>query len=79
MTPAEFRSARHALGLSAEGMARFARVSSGRTVRRWEEGTREIPGPVQLLVELALQVPEVRERFGLILVPPAADRSRHPV
>lgn len=51
MTPYELKSARHALGLSAEGFARLVRVGSGRTVRRWESGERDIPGPVAVLVE----------------------------
>jgi DNA-binding transcriptional regulator YiaG len=46
MTPAQLKKARHALGLSAEGFARLVGVKSGRTVRRWESGEREIPGPV---------------------------------
>ena len=55
-TPTELRAARHALGLSAEGLARMVRVESGRTVRRWESGEREIPGPVAALIETALSI-----------------------
>lgn len=54
MTPAELKAARHALGLSAEGFAHAVRVESGRTVRRWEAGERDIPGPVTALVEIWL-------------------------
>ena len=54
MTPADLKAARHVLGLSAEGFARAVRVESGRTVRRWEAGDRDIPGPVTVLVELWL-------------------------
>jgi DNA-binding transcriptional regulator YiaG len=54
MTPAQLKSARHALGLSAEGFARLVGVKSGRTVRRWESGEREIPGPVMKLTMLAM-------------------------
>lgn len=50
MTPAEFRHIRHALGLSTEGLARVLSVHSGRTVRRWEAGDRNIPGPVRVLM-----------------------------
>ena len=50
MTPTELKSMRHALGLSAEGLARLLQVSSGRTVRRWEAGDRDIPGPVKVLM-----------------------------
>lgn len=71
MTPQELKSARRALGLSAEGFASRFGVASGRTVRRWEAGEREggapapIPRPVAILVDLALHVPGVRERMGL--------------
>ncbi len=51
MTPAEFKAARHALGLSAERLARLFKVSSGRTVRRWERGDRDIPGPAKVLMK----------------------------
>lgn len=60
MTPAELKSKRHALGLSAERFARLVRVRSGRTVRKWEAGDRDIPGPVEVIVELAEAVPEAR-------------------
>lgn len=46
--------ARQALGLSAEGFARAVRVESGRTVRRWEAGERDIPGPIITLLEIWL-------------------------
>lgn len=52
MTPTEFRHIRHALGLSTEGLARVLSVHSGRTVRRWEAGDRNIPGPVRVLMRL---------------------------
>lgn len=54
MTAAELKAARHALGLSAEGFARLVGVESGRTVRRWEAGDRDIPGPVIVLTWLML-------------------------
>ena len=50
MTPTEFKAIRHALGLSAQGLARALGVSDGRTVRRWEAGDRDIPGPVRVLM-----------------------------
>jgi len=55
MTPAEFKAARHALGLSAEGMAKALQVASGRTVRRWEAGDRDIPGPVKIALRYMLE------------------------
>jgi DNA-binding transcriptional regulator YiaG len=65
VTPADLKSARTALGLSAEGFARLVRVESGRTVRRWEAGERDIPGPVQVLVDLLLALPAARGRCGV--------------
>jgi DNA-binding transcriptional regulator YiaG len=60
MDPAELKFARNALGLSAEGFARLVRVESGRTVRRWESGERDIPGPVTVIVDLLLASEEAR-------------------
>jgi transcriptional regulator with XRE-family HTH domain len=67
MTPAELKAARHALGLSAEGFARLINVQSGRTVRKWEAGDRDIPGPVIVIVEAAMASRAVRRHFGLTL------------
>lgn len=65
MTPADLKSARHALGLSAEGFARLVNVESGRTVRRWESGERDIPGPVTVIVRALMDSRAVRRHFGL--------------
>lgn len=67
MTPAELKSARQALGLSAERFAKLVHVESGRTVRRWESGERDIPGPVSVLVGAILANAAVRRHFGLDL------------
>lgn len=67
MTPEELKSARHALGLSAEGFASWVNVQSGRTVRKWEAGDRDIPGPVAVLVRAAMDSDAVRSHFGLHL------------
>lgn len=67
MTPAELKAARHALGLSAEGFARLVGVASGRTVRRWEAGGQDIPGPVVVLLTAIMTNEAVRRHFGLIL------------
>ena len=50
MTPTEFKEARHTLGLSTAKLAELFQVSSGRTVRRWEAGDRDIPGPAKVLM-----------------------------
>lgn len=46
MTPAELKIMRKSLGLSQAEFARAVGVASDRTVRKWEDGEREIPGPV---------------------------------
>lgn len=58
MTGDELRQARVALALTLDEFARLVRVSSGRTVRKWEDGEREVPGPVAVLVELFLSSPD---------------------
>lgn len=51
MTPKQFKAAREKLGLSQAKLAEKIRVSGSRTIRRWERSEREIPGPVQILIE----------------------------
>lgn len=65
MTPAELKSARHALGLSAEGFARLVGVESGRAVRRWESGERSIPGPIAVLTNLLMKSEHARRLLGV--------------
>jgi len=67
MTPADLKSIRHSLGLSAEAFARLVRVESGRTVRRWEAGDRDIPGPVIVICEAIQASAAVRRYFGIRL------------
>lgn len=61
MTPAELKSKRHALGLTGGAFAHMVGVAGDRTVRKWEQGERDIPGPVIVLMELAEAVPEARD------------------
>jgi hypothetical protein len=49
MTPDQFRAALANLQLSQAGFARIAMVDA-RTVRRWCDGTRAVPGPVVALL-----------------------------
>jgi DNA-binding transcriptional regulator YiaG len=49
MTPDQFRAALADLGLSQADFARLAMVDA-RTVRRWCDGTRAVPGPVVALL-----------------------------
>lgn len=57
MTPTELREARRKLGLSAAALARALELGKGgdRTVRRWEAGEREIPGPVRVVLRMLLE------------------------
>jgi len=51
MTPDQFRAALGDLGLTQVGFARLALVDA-RTVRRWCDGTRAVPGPVVALLSM---------------------------
>ena len=59
MTPDQLRTFRKSLGLSQAEFARAVGVSSDRTVRKWEDGERDIPGPVEALSDLAATIPAV--------------------
>ena len=48
MTPAEFKGARADAGLPTQQAAAIALESDLRTVRRWENGERAVPGPVRV-------------------------------
>lgn len=70
VTPAELKSARQRLGLSAEAFARIFGAHDGRTVRGWEHGSRNglpahIPRSVEILVGLALELEPVRRALGI--------------
>lgn len=54
MSPEEFKEAKRKLGLSAQGMATALGVADGRTVRRWESGERDVPGPAIVLLRIWL-------------------------
>jgi len=51
MTPDQFRAALADLGLTQTGFAHQAMVAP-RTVRRWCDGTRAVPGPVIALLQM---------------------------
>ncbi len=65
MTPEQFKDARQALGLSQKGMADLLGVSGDRTIRKWEEGERDISAPVAILVRIILKFRDVRAFMGL--------------
>lgn len=60
MTPAELVAARNRLGLSQAGLAVALRMGKhgGRTIRRWELGEINVPGPAAVAVELMLRMAE---------------------
>jgi transcriptional regulator with XRE-family HTH domain len=60
MTPAEFKAARKRLGLSVEEMAACLRLKGDRAVRRYEEGSREISGPITLCIDYLLKYGKLR-------------------
>ncbi len=55
MTPGQFKAARRALGLSQNAIAKALGVKSDRTIRRWEAGDRDVPGPAEVAVESFLR------------------------
>lgn len=67
MTGDELRRARAALGLSTEGLARLVDVQGGRTVRKWEAGDRDVPGPVAVLLRALMESRSVRRYFGVVV------------
>jgi transcriptional regulator with XRE-family HTH domain len=69
MTPTELKSIRQSLGLSAEAFAALLRVQSGRTVRRWEAGERDVPGPVIVIAEGLRDSAALRRYFRVALKP----------
>ncbi|MDR3720236.1 MAG: hypothetical protein P4L00_01440 [Candidatus Acidoferrales bacterium] len=61
------KAARQVLGLSAEGLVAMVRMGDGRTVRRWESGESEIPGPVTVILETALDFLRQKEEIRVQL------------
>lgn len=52
MTPTQFKAIRQRAGLTQSALATLLRISDSRTIRRWEDGSRPVTGPVSLLMEL---------------------------
>lgn len=61
MTPKEIKDIRNWLGLSQSDFAMMLGIASDRTIRRWEDGDKNIPGPVEVLCDLIETFPEVCE------------------
>ena len=60
VSPEQFRAALADMGLSQVGFARLAMVNA-RTVRRWCDGARAVPGPVVALLRMQIVTDEGRE------------------
>lgn len=52
MTPNEVKAIRERAGLTQAGLSQLLRISDGRSIRRWEDGSRAVSGPVSLLLEM---------------------------
>jgi transcriptional regulator with XRE-family HTH domain len=55
MKPSEFKDARISLGLSQSKMAEALGLKTGRAIRQFESGDREVSGPVAKLVEMLME------------------------
>lgn len=65
MTSDELKAAREELGLSQDGLAKVMGLAGDRTVRKWELGERDIPGPVAVLIYVLLNCKPARKLIGL--------------
>jgi DNA-binding transcriptional regulator YiaG len=62
MNAHEFKANRQALGMSQRQLAtalNLPPVNGDRTIRRWEAGERDIPGPVQKLMRIFIDDPDL--------------------
>ena len=58
MTGEEVREAREALGLTQDGLAAVLRIEGEYrrdTVRGWESGKRDVPGPAAVAIEFLVE------------------------
>ena len=55
MTPAQFKSARKALGLSQSDMAEALGLKTSRAIRQYEAGDRAVSGPITMLVGILME------------------------
>jgi len=52
MTPGQFKAIRTNASLTQDGLAKLLRLSDSRSIRRYEAASREISGPISLLMEM---------------------------
>ncbi|MAK86003.1 MAG: hypothetical protein CMK96_03430 [Pseudomonas sp.] len=62
MTPTEFKLIRERADLTQSQLARVLRLSDSRTIRRYEDGSRTVSGPVAIILEM-MDAGELPERF----------------
>ena len=62
MRPSELRAVRKRYGLTVDQMVSLLRVSSKRTVMRWEAGEVPVSGPASIVYEL-MDADELPNRF----------------
>ena len=65
MTGEEFRLIREELGVTQARIAEIFKVTP-RSIRHWESGDREIPGPAEVLIEALQVVIDLQRHFGLL-------------
>lgn len=66
MTPADLKSARKQLGLTQAEFARALRMRGDHapdTIRKWERGALDVPGYVEVVLDLAISVPGAADRL----------------
>ena len=63
----DLRAARIELGLSIEGLRLLLRLgeSSDKTIRRWQRGEQDVPGPAEAFLELLLRDDHARIAAGV--------------
>lgn len=76
MTPAEFKQARMALGLSAEQLAQCLELYGARSVYKYERGESPVLRPLALLMSFALTDAKVRKALLEPLAPPPQPASK---
>lgn len=59
----ELKAIREKLRLTQAEFARVVGVASDRTVRKWEDGEREIPGTVLTILDIIEHCPEARKHL----------------
>jgi len=63
MTPETFKIIRLAAGLSVRQLATVLRIQDAGTIRRYENGSREVSGPVSALMDM-IHKGDLPERFN---------------